>query len=559
MYFNFMFKKPSVIFMFLLILLFQLSFNHLATAKTVEQVAESIKKHPDYLELVNKLVNTGDVDQNDVDAFVQDVIHELSGKQLTEENFDDIALDVVIELVKGKHSELREAVLEVLDSDDIDKILQGEIPPLLQPLTNLIKQEMFSEQKTDTSAPSGSGGIGGDGSTAGHIESDDSLKTKLGEELIENMSQYGKLQYSENELIIDLDAEKLDGGKIILKTSEKIQSYKLIISERNAILLQKQTDKLIIELENFALAILSDNFVGKNASYVALSKGGILGEITISEYTKLISKTKPFVVEIDTEKHDVDYEVVFEVDEIAKLQALPALGIYRFDEKTDEWKYIESEVDVQSKEIKAKADGNGCYVVMEHHKTFADISGHWAQSDVELMASARMIHGISDSEFQPNRSVTRSEFAAMIQKALRLKPSDSVFIDFEDVSADTWYYPAIASVVSAGIASGTSKTEFQPERTITREEMAAMLVNAIDYLNTKRLHADEGYLNDKVIDIFDDKEDISEWALSAVNRAVDLGLLVGKENNKFAPHDHGTRAEAVVMLKRLLTKGGELI
>ena len=219
MYFNFMFKKPSVIFMFLLILLFQLSFNHLATAKTVEQVAESIKKHPDYLELVNKLVNTGDVDQNDVDAFVQDVIHELSGKQLTEENFDDIALDVVIELVKGKHSELREAVLEVLDSDDIDKILQGEIPPLLQPLTNLIKQEMFSEQKTDTSAPSGSGGIGGDGSTAGHIESDDSLKTKLGEELIENMSQYGKLQYSENELIIDLDAEKLDGGKIILKTS----------------------------------------------------------------------------------------------------------------------------------------------------------------------------------------------------------------------------------------------------------------------------------------------------------------------------------------------------
>lgn len=55
--------------------------------------------------------------------------------------------------------------------------------------------------------------------------------------------------------------------------------------------------------------------------------------------------------------------------------------------------------------------------------------------------------------------------------------NSNVLMPFEDVSEDKWYYKAVQHVYNAGLMNGTSESTFEPERTMTRAEMAQVLVN----------------------------------------------------------------------------------
>ncbi|MBP1997089.1 S-layer homology domain-containing protein [Paenibacillus eucommiae] len=182
-------------------------------------------------------------------------------------------------------------------------------------------------------------------------------------------------------------------------------------------------------------------------------------------------------------------------------------------------------------------------------KSFIDLTGHWAKADIELLASEGIIEGMDDDHFVPDMMVTRAQFAAMLVRALNLKASE-VQSPFTDVPSASWYAGVVSSAYSSGIIKGVTDSRFAPEQDITREEMTVMLIRAGRYMS-------EGTFNDKgsVDSIpFVDASSISEWAIRDVEIAVREGIINGRTANTFGPQSLATRAEAAVVMKRLLSK-----
>lgn len=63
--------------------------------------------------------------------------------------------------------------------------------------------------------------------------------------------------------------------------------------------------------------------------------------------------------------------------------------------------------------------------------------------------------------------------------------NSNVLMPFGDVTEDKWYYKAVEKVYNAGLMNGTSETTFEPEKTMTRAEMAQTLCNLIKKLDEK--------------------------------------------------------------------------
>lgn len=180
-------------------------------------------------------------------------------------------------------------------------------------------------------------------------------------------------------------------------------------------------------------------------------------------------------------------------------------------------------------------------------KIFSDLVGHWAKPDIMEMAGKHIVEGMDDDHFAPDTNVTRAQFATLIAKVLDLK-DEAGQNPFDDVPSGSWYEGTVKKAYAAGLVNGISEHEFAPEKNFTREEMTAMLIRA-------KAHAD----GTKVEDMqatgaipFGDEAAVSEWAKPFVQLAVDAGLMNGRTDQEFAPQEHASRAEAVVVLKRLL-------
>ncbi|MGQ9533560.1 MAG: S-layer homology domain-containing protein, partial [Desulfotomaculales bacterium] len=95
-----------------------------------------------------------------------------------------------------------------------------------------------------------------------------------------------------------------------------------------------------------------------------------------------------------------------------------------------------------------------------------------------------------------------------------------------------------------------------PDEPITREQVAAMVTRALRVAGKKvTLTPAE---RDQLLAVFADRGAIGNWALDAVAVAVKEDIVRGRTADSFAPQMGATRAEAVTMLKRLLTSVGWL-
>ena len=172
-----------------------------------------------------------------------------------------------------------------------------------------------------------------------------------------------------------------------------------------------------------------------------------------------------------------------------------------------------------------------------------DIIGHWAEADINDMAKRGIVSGVTETTFEPEREITRAEFAALVARALRLTAQNGAA--FEDVAANSWYADEVAAASAAGLISGYDGF-FRPDDTITREEMAVIIVKACQFRGGETVTGQ--------IDRFADKDDISSWALTYADQAVSTGLISGMTADTFAPRNNATRAQVTSLLKRMLDK-----
>ncbi len=196
-------------------------------------------------------------------------------------------------------------------------------------------------------------------------------------------------------------------------------------------------------------------------------------------------------------------------------------------------------------EATIKRNGNSIYTIVENDITFDDIQNYWAKEQIENLASKFIVKGVTENQFAPRNPVTRAEFTALIVRSLGLTEGSESY--FKDVASDDWYHGVVAAAVEAGLIKGYDDNTFQPDREITREELAVLISRAADYAG-KPFNV-KAYDN---LDMFKDRSEVSSWAQGSVIGTNMNGITQGRPGSLFAPKDTATRAEAVVMIVRLL-------
>lgn len=167
---------------------------------------------------------------------------------------------------------------------------------------------------------------------------------------------------------------------------------------------------------------------------------------------------------------------------------------------------------------------------------FTDITPlHWAYDDIVAMHNQGIINGVTETTFVPDAQVTKGQFATLIVNLLGLpvgKAEDNAHWakPFADAAKD-------AELIDEHIAFDDLDVS------ITREEMASIIVKAREYKNLRLA---------SVIDMpFSDKDKVSDWAVEDVKKAVVLEIISGFEDNTFRPKENATRAQAAVMMRKL--------
>ena len=174
---------------------------------------------------------------------------------------------------------------------------------------------------------------------------------------------------------------------------------------------------------------------------------------------------------------------------------------------------------------------------------FKDIQNHWAKADIMAMYRLGVVSGVNDTTFDPDRNITRAEFAALIARALKL--SEDAPSVFSDVEKGSWYETSVNACAKAEIITGFDG-KFRPNDTITRNEMAVIISNAYSYLGKKGENGG--------IDKFTDKSEIADWAKPSVDVCTTVGLISGMTDTTFEGDKTATCAQAASILKRLLDK-----
>ncbi|CAN7295648.1 lamin tail domain-containing protein [Paenibacillus sp. LjRoot153] len=219
------------------------------------------------------------------------------------------------------------------------------------------------------------------------------------------------------------------------------------------------------------------------------------------------------------------------------------LGIYYID-NNGELAYVGGKL--KGDVLEAQLYHFSTYIMLEYNKLYADIpEGHWAKPAIAELSAKHIVQGVTDRTFEPARAVTRAEFAALLARTMHLNAKKQS--TFSDVSEHAWYAEAVAALAEAGIVNGAESNNFAPDHTITREQMAVMLLRAAEVGG-----AAAGA--ESVKPAFTDEDTISDWAREAITKAIVHSLIEGKDHNRLDPQDPTSRAESAKSIYNLLKR-----
>jgi len=194
-----------------------------------------------------------------------------------------------------------------------------------------------------------------------------------------------------------------------------------------------------------------------------------------------------------------------------------------------------------------KSKTNSVYVVVENPVTFSDVrAGEWYTEYIAKAGSKKLVNGVGNGLYEPERAVTRAEFVQMMANALQLTKASSATGAYNDVTGD-WYYDAVMRVKSAGLLAKFTGDRFNPNQPITREEMAVILAAAIRHESPASASKAVN-----VSGLFNDYGRFNADYISDIELVYGVGIMNGVGNKLFDPKGTTTRAQAATVQIRLL-------
>ena len=179
---------------------------------------------------------------------------------------------------------------------------------------------------------------------------------------------------------------------------------------------------------------------------------------------------------------------------------------------------------------------------------FTDVAhASWYEAAVEYVYQNDVMNGVKSDLFQPNKTVTRAQVAQVLYNM-----AGSPFVvsenPFADVSEDDWYAKAVSWAAANGLTKGKSADQFDPNASVTREQLVTFICRYADWAGLE--------LPSGTVDLtqYQDAGQISSWAKDFVVRALEAGVIQGKSADTLAPQGTATRAQMAQILMNLLAE-----
>ncbi len=192
---------------------------------------------------------------------------------------------------------------------------------------------------------------------------------------------------------------------------------------------------------------------------------------------------------------------------------------------------------------------NSTYSVVWHPIEFKDVADHWAKDAVNDMGSRLIVSGTDSERFNPEQSITRAEFAAILVRGLGLRLEQGE-APFADVKSSDWYAGAVHTAYAYKLIDGFEDGTFRPEAAITREQAMVITARAME------ITALSAKLNDQTskdpMASFMDAFEAGQWSRIGITKSLQAGIFVGRSGERLAPKELITRAEVAAIVQRLL-------
>lgn len=124
------------------------------------------------------------------------------------------------------------------------------------------------------------------------------------------------------------------------------------------------------------------------------------------------------------------------------------------------------------------------------------------------LASMDLTHAFVDGSYQPDKPMTRAQYAALVAIAFNPFPKIPA-LDFTDVPKDFWAYSAIQIAASGGFVGGFSGSHFRPVQSVQRLQVIVSLINGLGLPAVNR----------DVLEVYSDRHTIPDYAQTAVATA----------------------------------------
>lgn len=174
---------------------------------------------------------------------------------------------------------------------------------------------------------------------------------------------------------------------------------------------------------------------------------------------------------------------------------------------------------------------------------FHDLEGYgWAYDSILSTDKAGIVNAIGAHKFAPEQKITRGDFAMFLIRTLGLNAEVSTS-SFSDVFPGAHYAKEIAIGEALGILKGVGDGRYMPETEISRQDLMVICARGM------RLVKDLGAGN---ASIFNDAASISDYATESIGAMTDVGIVKGYEDGTIRPLGNTTRAEAAVIMSRIL-------
>lgn len=177
--------------------------------------------------------------------------------------------------------------------------------------------------------------------------------------------------------------------------------------------------------------------------------------------------------------------------------------------------------------------------------TSGDKPSAWAEAEITSAIENRLVPEILQGDYQSN--IKRYQYVLLALEIYKAAEKTAVITEkfpFID-TIDHPFEEEIAMAFNAGIVKGDGKGNFHPDKDITREEIASLIVNLLKQISPNRDFTLKGSYN------YNDRSKISDWATYYIDYCYENKILNGYNGNIMDPKGNATIEQSIALLYRL--------